>query len=144
MNKLAFLFTLCCIAVNGHAQAELQQTELPQTASSIPAWVKVDRAALVENTNLQNAPDPRFFAATHTEQPVSHMSPFSTRGSSRISSIDMSRMEARPSNPELAREAEAPANGGSLRPAVNGPGGWHVSVPNIRRNVAKVLLQRKF
>ena len=136
---MILLLALCSIAFACNAQMQAQDLYGP-----IPAWVMIDKALLSETVFPQNPQEQELSQVTRnlTEHPVFEASPFHPAKTSKVSSIDVYRMDNRPANPAFPKESDSPPN--SYRPSVDVPGGWRVSMPNLRKNVAKLLLQHSF
>lgn len=136
MGKLLMLFASWSVAMCCNAQTPARDVYGP-----LPDWVRVDRAVFTENaSNLQPA-DPRFTAVAQ-DLPTYTGKPFRPANAPKFSSLDAYRADDRPINPLLPRQFDTPPS--NYHPAVAVSDGWKIAVPNIRRNVAKLVLQRSF
>jgi hypothetical protein len=110
----------------------------------IPEWVRIDPSLLSEKTPGQKPADPQISSITHNlvEPPHMEASPFHPPQPSRMPMAEAYRMQERPFNAAMPRQAESAP--GSYRPSLEIPGGWKVSMPNVKRSVARLVLQHSF
>jgi hypothetical protein len=108
---------------------------------SIPAWVKIDKAAL-EPPHPAVSTELPAFSQSHPqrawlENPLAHHSRFNAMPPP--APLAQSSLPG----PGYSQDLDA-AHSEAMRPSVNLASAWRLSVPNIRRNVAKVQLNRSF
>jgi hypothetical protein len=138
-GQMVLLFALGSIALDCNGQTQTQDPYRP-----IPEWVRIDQSLLSEKPPGQKLADPQISSIVHNlaEPPHLEASPFHPPQSSRIPMAEAYRMQERPFNAAMPRQAESsPA---SYRPSLEIPGGWKVSMPNAKRSVARLLLQHSF
>jgi hypothetical protein len=136
---------LLMLAVSSIAESCNAQTLAQDPFGPIPAWVKIDRADLALNARQANPANQVPYSVTRNlaEHPAFEASPFHLAKTSQLSYIDTHRMADRPSNQAFPKETDSPPNMYG-RPALEVSDGWKMSMPSIRKNVAKLLLQHSF
>jgi hypothetical protein len=141
MNKLIILLA---VGLTLQAAGALAQEHDVYAYTTIPAWVKIDRAAFSESMPVTNAPDRAYASLTHVavEYPGREAPVFRAGWAGKLYNPDAYRVAERPSNLVFPSESDIPPF--AYRPSVGAPGGWKLSMPNVKKNVAKLLLQRKF
>jgi hypothetical protein len=144
MNTFRSCLAFCLFALLCASAARAQERDV---YGAVPSWVKVDRSVFEEGATLRNSTDQRVLAEIQEDvrQPVHEPAYSHQANSGRFSSLARN-METPLSNSSSAAFPKAsdrpPENDG--RPAVTTASGWRVSMPNVRRNAARMLLQRKF
>jgi hypothetical protein len=139
--QLALCLALYSIAVVCNAQ-----TAEPDLSTTIPAWVKVDKALLAENTYLEKPADRessliRQNLAAHTAYAPA---PWQPARPFKLSSADFNKKADDPRVPNPAEIKDTDTPPGNYRPTVTTVDEWKVSMPNVRRHVAHLVLQRSF
>jgi hypothetical protein len=142
MNTFRSCLVLCLLVPLPAATAFGQDND---AYAAIPSWVKIDRGALEESTALKNSTDHRLIAEIQEDirQPVREPAYFHQQSAGRFSSLYARNMTQPPANPAAPRESDKPPELDG-KPSLTTGNGWRVTMPNIRRNAAKLLLQRKF
>jgi hypothetical protein len=117
----------------------------------IPDWVKIDRAVLVEAAapSLSAGPEeqqsPHYTFSTRETAPWPEKESWLRQRYVRMVAADAYKIAANSAPGSYPHETEAPRND-VYRPAVSQSqtNAWRVTVPNLRKNVAKVMLHRSF
>jgi hypothetical protein len=141
-GQTLLLPVLWSIAATCNAQARAEDMN-----GSIPAWVRINRADLGDDSR-QAGPKvqaPSLITRNLTEH-SEYEPPSTSFASSRfgqLPQIDNRRLAERPASTAFPKEAYAPPSSGN-RPVLEIAEGWKVFMPNIRKNVAKLLLQHSF
>ena len=136
---------LLLLAVSSIAETCNAQTLAQDPFGPIPAWVRIDRADLAVSAHHVSPADQVSYSVTRNlaAHPTFEASPFQPARTSQISYIDTHRMAERPSNQAFPKESDSPPNVYG-RPALEVSDGWKMTMPSVRRNVAKLLLQHSF
>jgi len=138
-GQMIMVLALGSIALSCNGQALA-----PDAYRPIPAWVKIDQSLLSDKAPSQKLADPQISAVTRNLAAPPHFdpAPFHPPQVGKIPVTEAYRMQERPFNAAMPRQADSPP--GSYHPSLEIPGGWKVSMPNAKRNVARVLLQHSF
>jgi hypothetical protein len=139
--QLVLCLALCSIAVVSNAQMPE-----PDLSATIPGWVRLDKSLLAENTYLEKPSDRessviRQNLASHTAYAPAAWQPAKVL---KLSSADLYKKPDDPRVPNPAEIKDTDTPPGNYRPTVTTVDEWKVSMPNVRRHVAHLVLQRSF
>jgi hypothetical protein len=139
-RALAFAAVLPAAAIC-HAQSQDENNNY----RTIPDWVKIDRVSLTEasySPGPQEKQPSLYSFSSHQQTAWPEKESWLRQRYVRMAAADAYKIAANAA-PASYQQSEPPHND-AFHPIVNQPNAWRVTVPNLRKNVAKVMLLRNF
>jgi hypothetical protein len=137
--------TLALVLITAAAACHAQSQE-QNAYRTIPDWVKIDRASLAETSNspMPQEKQMAYTFSTSESRPWPEKESWLRQRYVKMAAADAYKMAANSAPGSYQHDAEAQQRSDVNHPAVTQTGAWRVTVPNLRKNVAKVMLNRSF